>query len=353
MTTREVDRRPTLKDVARQAGVSRSTTSRVLNDHPSVRPEVRARVRKVMHEVGYVPDGVARSLRRGRTGIIGLVIPQAPPTVFGDAYFAALVTAIVRAGQERGCTVATVLGDELGAPPDELVDRLAVGGLVDGVVTTASVDHDPLPTQLRLAGVPVVVIGTPADPAVASVDVDNAAGGRLAVEHLVAGGRRRLAVVAGPVTNASARSRREGAFQAAGRIGVRVVAEIAATEFSEDGGRAAMEQVLQRVPTPTFDGLIAGSDSIAVGAMKALQDAQVDVPGDVAVVGFDDLAPSRLASPSLTTVAQAIDDVGWTAIGLLLSAVAGGDGASDSPPRRDVLDVHLVERASTGGVAGS
>lgn len=354
--------RPTLEEVGRAAGVSRSTTSRVLNDHPSVRPEVRARVLQVMDEIGYVPDRVARSLRAGRTGIIGLVIPQSPPTVFGDAYFAALVTAVVGAGQDRGCTVATVLVDEVLTPappatrddvrsaPAELVQGLAGGRLLDGVVITASVVEDHLPRALRTAGVPVVVIGEPADPAVPSVDVDNDAGGRLAVEHLVAVGRRRLVVLAGPASNASARRRRQSAIVAARRAGAQVVDEVTATDFSEAAGAQAMHAVLERTARGDVDGLVAGSDALAVGAMAAMAGAGRTVPDDIAVVGFDDLPPARLATPPLTTVAQSIEEVGRMAVRRLLAVV--DDDPSEAAVHRAILDVHLVVRASTPAGAG-
>lgn len=345
--------RATLKEVARLAGVSRSTTSRVLNDHPSVRPDVRARVQRVMDEVGYVPDGVARSLRGGRSGIIGLVIPQPPATVFGDAYFAALVGAVVATSQGDGCTVATVLVDEpdgdrgtraIGASErdGDLVERLATGGLLDGVVVTASVMGDPLAADLRRAGLHVVVVGEPGDRSIPSVDVDNHGGGRAAVEHLVHGGRRRLVVVGGPRTNASARSRRAGAREAAAAVGATVVADVTASDFSVDSGRRAMADLVAASDDLDFDGVVAGSDAIAFGAMKVLHDRGVAVPDQVGVVGFDDLAPARLADPRLTTVRQPIEQVGRRAVERLLDAVGGNPAAT-----REVLEVELVSRGST------
>ena len=361
--------RPTLKEVARHAGVSRSTTSRVLNDHPSVRPEVRERVRQVMDELGYVPDRVARSLRGGRSGIIGLVIPQPAATVFADAYFASLVTAVVGAAQAVGCTVATVLADESTQPgasdPEVLVQRLSVGGLLDGVVSAASIDHDPVPPALRAAGVPVLVIGDPGDPTVPAVDVDNEGGGRLAVDHLAECGRHHVAIVSGPATNPSARQRRAGALAGIVAAGATPVADVTAGQFGVEDGRRATAALLADLgtrPGPDgtgrrFDALVAGSDAIAVGAMEALAAAGLRVPDDVAVVGFDDLAPARVASPPLTTVAQPIEEVGAAAVQRLLAEVAGSEttpaGAGD-PAGATVLDVTLVVRGSTPstGVSG-
>lgn len=337
--------RATLKEVARLAGVSRSTTSRVLNDHPSVRDDVRARVQQVMDDVGYVPDRVARSLRRGRSGIVGLLIPQPPATVFGDAYFAALVSAVVRVGQDVGCTVAMVLVDEpstaTSSADPALVERVAAGGLLDGVLLTASVEADPLPAALAAAGVPVVVIGEPADDVLPSVDVDNGRGGRLAVEHLVAQGRERLALVGGPAANASARSRLDGARAAVAGTAVAVVADTCADAFAVEAGRAVVSDLLAD-GQPTFDGLVAGSDAIAFGAMQALAAHGRSIPGDVAVVGFDDLPPAVLATPGLTTVRQPVEEVGRRALDRLLSLLDG-----DPAPTRQVLDVDLVVRASS------
>lgn len=345
--------RATLKEVARLAGVSRSTTSRVLNDHPSVRPEVRARVRRVMDDVGYVPDSVARSLRRGRSGIVGLLIPQPAATVFGDAYFAALVAAIVRAGQDRDRTVALVMVDDpldphpegVAAGPSRMVERVASGGLLDGAIVTASVEDGSIPRALLRAGVPVVVIGDPGEDPVgedgpfASVDVDNVRGGMLAGRHLARLGRRRLAILAGPDRSASARSRARGARRAAATAGMEVAVEVAATSFAVEAGRVAMADLVAR--GVAFDAVAAGNDALAHGAMVALRDGGRRVPDDVAVVGFDDLGPAMMAEPPLTTVRQPVDDVARAAIGLLTDLGDGHGGGA-----RRVLDVELVVRAS-------
>nr|WP_274387472.1 LacI family DNA-binding transcriptional regulator [Salsipaludibacter albus] len=359
-----------MKEVARLAGVSRSTTSRVLNDHPSVRPEVRARVQEVMEDVGYVPDGIARSLRRGHTGMLGLLIPQPASTVFGDAYFATLVSAVVDAAQRAGCTVATVLTDDpLAGRPDtteRLAAKLSADGLLDGVVATASVDDDPVPGALLDAGLPVVVIGEPSDASTTSVDVDNLAGGRLAVEHLVELGRARVAVLAGPEGNPSARRRLEGARRAVEAAAVTLVGVEAADHFGVEDGRRAMDRMLAAGTRP--DALVAGSDAIAVGAMAALDAHGLRVPDDVAVAGFDDLAPARVSTPPLTTVAQPVASVGRLAVHRLLDLVGTeatgpardargsadgrvvpvtGSGVDGHEGRRTVLDVALVVRGST------
>lgn len=344
--------RPTLADVARHAGVSRSTTSRVLNDHPSVRPDVRDRVRRVMAELGYRPDETARALRRGRSGIVGLVIPRPPATIFGDAYFAALVSAMVAAGDRRDRTIAMVLADRDGLvggrfgdradPVDVLPERLGSGALLDGVVITASVDGNPLPATLRAVGTPVVVIGDPRDRHVTSVDVDNVTGGRVGVEHLVSTGRRHIGVVAGPVDNASARSRREGARRALATHGLRPAIDVAAGDFSAASGRDVMARLVERVDV---DAVVAGSDSIAAGVLAELVSRGRRVPHDVAVVGFDDLPPSRQTTPALTTVRQPIQGVADEAMAALVRLVE----SPDQPSTRTVLDVELVVRASTSG----
>ena len=364
------DGRATLKDVARIAGVSRSTASRVLNDHPSVRPEVRERVLAAMADVGYVRDELARSLRSGTSHVIALVIPRPPATVFGDAYFATLVAAVVAAGARHHRTVAIVLegepGDRGGRGPSdgesqfgsfaELSRRLSAGGLFDGVVLAASVDLATLPDELAAHGLPLVVVGDPDRSGVCSVDVDNEAGGRMAAEHLLTIGRRRIALLGGPVANASARSRQAGARAALADAGSAPAWDAVADDFSVRAGRVLAESLLAEggvLPGDRVtgqwagaDGIVAGSDAIAAGALEALVAAGLRVPEDVAVVGFDDLPPARTTSPPLTTVRQDIEQVAADAVTRLVELV---EDASSEPGSRLVSSVELVVRGSTVG----
>lgn len=362
-------RRATLKDVARLADVSRSTASRVLNGHPSVRRDVRRRVTWAMDELGYVPDEVARSLRTGSTMFV-LAIPRPPQTVFADAYFAALVAGVVEAGTAHGRTVAVVLVDvdrttvvagrsrDGGTPDgatdratralafDQLAERLTAGGQFGGAILTASVGLGGLPAQLDAAGLPVVVIGDPGDDGVCSVDVDNEAGGAMAARHLLAVGCSRIALLGGPASNASARSRQQGArgVVEAGIAGsdATVVWAAHASEFEVAAGHDLMRTCLADL-TVAPDGVVAGSDAIAAGIVEAVDAAGLRVPEDVAVVGFDDLSPARTTRPPLTTVAQPITEVAAHAVARLVKLMAG----DAEPGVRLVSKVGLVVRAST------
>lgn len=356
-------RRATLKDVARRAGVSRSTASRVLNDHPSVRAEVRQRVTTAMADLSYAPDEVARSLRTG-ANVIVLAIPRPPRNVFADAYFSSLVAGVVEAGAALGRTVAIVLSDvdPAGPPsasPDDArgrehtgpsfrlrPDRLTSGGLFAGAIVTASVGLHGLPAQLSAAGLPVVVIGDPDDDAVCSVDVDNERGGAMAARHLVATGCRRLALLGGPEANASARSRQRGARleveAATTTTGAEVVWHAHADEFEVAAGHDLMRACLADLPTAP-DGIVAGSDAIAAGVVDAVTGAGFRIPQDVAVIGFDDLSPARTTRPSLTTVAQPITEVAAHAVARLVALVEG----RAQPGLRQVSKVELVVREST------
>lgn len=343
-------RAATLAEVAARAGVSRTTASRVLNEHPGVREPARQRVLAAMDELGYVPDRLARGLRQGTTGIIGLLIPQPAATVFSDTYFATLVSAVVRAGQRRGLVVAMILVDAAdaaappgGPDPGGRVGLAADVRLLDGALVAASVDDAAIATSLAAQGVAVVVIGDLGLDDVDSVDVDNERGSELAVRHLLATGRRRFVVVEGPATNASARARGNAARQAIADGDATLVRSVAATAFSLRGGRDAMQEVLRTVARDGFDAVVAGSDAIAAGLQSVLDDHALRVPDDVALVGFDDLPPARSAVPPLTTIHQPIATVADHAMGRLLELV----GTTDEAPRREVLPVHLVTRAST------
>lgn len=348
-------RRSTLKDVAGVAGVSRSTASRVLNDHPGVREDVRRRVSAAMDELGYVPDEVARSLRTGSTTIV-LVIPRPPRSVFADAYFATLVAAVVEAGAAHDRTVAIVLSDGDRTDPADpssraptfglLAERLTAGGLFAGAIVTASVGLHGLPARLAAAGLPVVVIGDPDQDDVCSVDVDNDAGGAMAARHLVDAGCRRIALLGGPATNASARSRQHGARRVveagAPATGATVVWAGHAAEFEVVAGHDLMRDCLASLSAAP-DGVVAGSDAIAAGVVDALANAGLGVPEDVAVIGFDDLSPARTTRPPLTTVAQPINEVAAHAVARLVDLV---EGRADAGVRQ-VSPVELVVREST------
>jgi LacI family transcriptional regulator len=330
----------TLEEIGKLARVSRSTVSRVLNDSPHVKPEVRARVLKVVAETGYLRNPAARSLASRRSGIIALVIPLAIQGLFDDPYFARLIQGISRTCNGHDCMLSLFV---FHSPEEEskLQPRVLRNQLFDGVIVTATRTGDPLIPQLLANGVPFVVSGRHDDPRVSFVDADNAAGAYAAVSHLARLGRRRIATIAGPPDSLAAFDRKQGYLRALGERGLRIDEKlIAAGDFTEVSGYETMQRLLPHQP----DAVFVASDTMAMGALRALREAQIDVPNDIAVVGFDDQPHAATADPPLTTVRQPIRRLGDMAVEALCELVQNGL----EPPRRIILPTELVVRTSCG-----
>jgi DNA-binding LacI/PurR family transcriptional regulator len=309
-------RRPTLEVVAARAGVSRSTVSRVINGEASVSEEFREIVLNAVNELGYVPNSAARSLATSRTDTIAIVAPEEQPQQPGPAEFAqAAAAALERAGRQ-----VRLLGPD--APGWQQMD---------GVLVVPGPGADRLLAAVERHGIPAVTYGRAAGSAVPYVAVDDAGGAALAVTHLRARGRRRIATITGPLGSLTAQDRLSGYRQA-----IEGRAMIALGDFTIGSGAAATRLLLE--DDPDLDAVFAADDLMAIGALYALWEAGRRVPGDVAVVGFGDVAAAPYTIPPLTTLR--CQDQAATAVRLLLSAI---DGA---PASSVVLPVELVIRAS-------
>jgi LacI family transcriptional regulator len=329
----------TLKEIARLAGVSRSTVSRVVNNHPKVSAEVRQRVMKIIAETGYQPDPAARSLVMQRSGIIGLVVPRAVQSLFTDPYYPRLVQGVARACNANDYTLSLFLfhtADE----EQKLYPRVLCTQLVDGVIVTGSQIDDPLLPQLIQNQTPFVMVGQPVNrPEISFVDVDNLVGAYSAVSHLVRLGRERIATITGPLSVPAGLDRRQGYLDALNDRNLLVDdALIAEGDFTEEGGYSAMQQLLPH----KLDALFAASDIMAFGAMRALREAGLSVPDDVAVVGFDDLPAAAYSDPPLTTIRQPILRTGIEAVEVLVDILKNGP----EPARHITLTTNLIIRSS-------
>ncbi|MEU5987879.1 LacI family DNA-binding transcriptional regulator [Spirillospora sp. NPDC047418] len=329
-------KRPTLEAVAARAGVSRATVSRVVNGSATVNPEIRATVQRAVEELGYVPNSAARSLVTQRTGSIGLVVSEPPARVFSDDPFFSQVIRTVSHELEAADRQAVLMMPSSPAGQTR-VERYVAGGHVDGVILLSLHGSDPLPAALMRTGVPVVSHGRPVSTARPPYcDADNVGGARAAVEHLLARGRRRIATISGPLDMSASLDRLAGYRDTLSGTGRRSLAAMG--DFTRESGAAAMRQLLE--DDPGLDAVFAASDLMAIGAVYALRKAGRRVPGDVAVVGFDDIDAARFTDPPLTTVRQPIDDVARTIVQMLLTGFEGH-------PAPVIFPTELVVRDST------
>lgn len=337
--------RPTLDEVAARAGVGRGTVSRVVNGSPQVSPEARAAVEQAIAELGYVPNRAARALVTQRTDSVALVVSESEARVFGEPFFAGIVRGINSVLLETPLQLWLAMAQS----PEERdrVNQHLTTQHVDGVLLLSLHDEDPLPGRMYERGLPAVLGGRPArmlapdSHPVNFVDVDNAGGARIAVRHLAAGGRRQIAVIAGPQDMAVGVSRLTGYREAIADAGLPQDADlIGYGDFSEESGAAAMRALLHR--RPGIDALFAASDLMAAGAMRVLKERGRRIPSDVAVVGFEDSVVARQTEPPLTTVYQPVEEMGREMARLLLDRIRGVADEKASV----LLDTHLVRRAS-------
>ncbi|MFI7212576.1 LacI family DNA-binding transcriptional regulator [Micromonospora maritima] len=334
MTTAQ---RPTLEAVARRAGVSRATVSRVVNGSTTVAESIQQAVRRAVEELGYVPNLAARSLVTQRTDSIALVMPEAATRVFSDDQ---VFPGIIRgAAQELEAADKQLVLMLAGSPAGhERVERYTTGRHVDGVLFASLHGEDPLPGRLARLGIPVVCGGRPLDGGdVPYVDVDHTGGVATAVQHLIATGRRRVATIAGPQDMVAGIERLIGYRTTVTAAGLPEL--VAFGDFTRESGTAAMRELL--AADPELDAVFAASDLMAHAAMRALREAGRRVPDDVAVIGFDDIETAAYTEPPLTTVRQPIVELGRSMTRQLLRIAAG-----EEVEQALVLPTELVVRES-------
>ncbi|QKW23808.1 LacI family DNA-binding transcriptional regulator [Kitasatospora sp. NA04385] len=332
-------RRPTLEAVAAHAGVGRGTASRVINGSERVSGRAREAVLRAVEELGYVPNNLARGLVRRRTDTVALVMGVSEDTAWAEPYFSGLVRGIKRGLADSGLQLLLALAQS--GPEGERLLRYLTAQHVDGVLLTSLRGDDPMPRRLEDSGIPTVVVGAPTgfDPA-HCVDVDNRDGARRAVRHLLDRGRRRIATITGPQDTRAGLQRLQG-FHDAHAAAVLDAGPVAHGDFSADSGVRAMQELLRR--DPGIDAVFAASDSMAIGALRVLKERGRRVPGDVAVVGFDDSPIAVHTDPPLTSVHQPLEQMGREMTRILIARI---NGEAVARPRV-VLDTRLVVRDST------
>jgi DNA-binding LacI/PurR family transcriptional regulator len=329
---------PTLESVAALAGVSRATAGRVLAGSPTVGEQAREAVLRAAEELSYVTNRAARALMTRRSDSIAFVVAESEERFFADPHFALVLRGAHTALAEHD--VQLVFSILAGAADRDRFERFARGGHLDGALLLSLHGDDPLPQRLVSAGVPVALLGRPFSPVtgLVYVDADNCGGARSAVDLLVARGRSRLATITGPSDMTAAQDRRHGFEE---RLAEHGLASCGAVDgdFSLDGGRRAMRELL--AGTPDLDAVFVANDLMALGAFQVLAEAGRRVPGDVAVVGFDDSPLAASVHPAMTTVRQPIVAMGEAIAERLLQRI---DTGVDLEPL--VMDTEIVVRDS-------
>ena len=331
-----VSTRVTLSDVADAVGVSPQTVSRVLNHHPSVRPETRQKVLAAVQALGYEPNLAARSLASGSSGAVGILL-----TAGLSHGMASTFSAIARAVRERGDTFVLATAD--GDAPESVREALAHlhGHRVAAIVVLAQRADvlAVLSSQRHRGPVVAIISGQHEFSTLSTVSIDQALGARLATKHLLTQGRTRLLHVTGDMSWQDA-SERLAAYQsvcAEAGIPARWVGTDAWT--GEAGAKVARRLLENGLP----DAIFAGNDDIALGLCHELLAAGVRIPDDVAVIGFDDIPLARWATPSLSSIKQDFDALGRASLNLSDELVGG------APPHSICLEPRLVIRSSTAG----
>lgn len=333
---------PNLLDVAKSAGVSAMTVSRVVNGSGRVSPELRSRVEQALAETGYMPNTVARNLRARRTDAIALVLPD-----MTNPFFTTLAQGVETAAREAGIAMLLANSDESEEEERRLV-ALLLQRQVDGILIVPAGPGTETIRLCRKRRVPLVVVDRrPAEPGSDVVRADSEGGAHQLGRLLVGLGHHHMAVLSGPAPVPTAIDRVAGFNRA-------VVDEAGLPEpfvlhgaFTIDSGREMARSAMRQTPRPT--ALFAVNNFIAIGVLHALEELGLRVPDDVAVVGFDDLPRAMVTFPFLTVAAQPAFEIGRQGVGMLLNRLADPDGHAHEV----VLPTELVVRRSSGGpVAG-
>ncbi len=339
--------RPRIADVAREAGVSKTAVSFAFNSPDRLAPGTALRIREVADQLGYTPHPVARMLTQRQTMTIGVLTPQALSVIFSNPFFGAFSEGVALAAEEHGYGLHFI------SPLHGSLASAMTRATVDGVVVVGLSDSHPEVEQIRRAGIPIVLVDSSALPEHGSVEIDDVGGAQAAGAYIASLGHRDVAVLGveppapgGPDPEGVTNRRLQGYRAAFAAVGVEIADErVVVGPASIDGGIAAVDQLWSAGLRPT--AILAMSDAMAIGAMRALHQLHLDIPGDVSVVGFDDIDLAPHVDPPLTTVHQPIRRKGEEAVRALLTVV---ERRGPAKPEHRRLETRLIVRGSTGPV---
>jgi LacI family transcriptional regulator len=329
----------TIKDVAREAGVSVGTASQALGGNPAVREATRRRVLAVAVRLRYQPSALARGLVTRRTHTVGLLISD-----IGNPFFIKAVRAVEDVAQENGYNVILCNTDEDPAKEREYL-RVLMEKRVDGIILATTAKNLRAVRDVRWQRIPLVLFDREL-PGVSNdtVKVDGVAGGRMATRHLLDLGHRRIAIIHGPVERSTGADRLQGYLAALRAAAVPPVPElIREGNFKQESGSRLTEELLNLASPPT--ALFCTNNLMTVGALQALRGRGIRIPDDLSLIGYDDMEWWTLTNPPLTTVAQPVYDLGREAMRLLLERIGAG---KPRRPERVILKPELIIRESSG-----
>lgn len=334
-----VEKKLTIKKIAELAGVSKASVSRVLNHYPHISDDIRDRVMKVVEETGYERNHVATMLAKQRSNMVGLVIPSGAQTIFTDPYFPELTRSISLKARSCQQTLALFLC-ETEQQGVETIRSILGTGLLDGIIITSDHRNNIFEHDLKAGNMPFVFIGRPQQVTdVSYIDSDNFNGGVMATEYLIERGYKRIGVV-GSVKNTAGDDRYLGYRHALEKHGIPYdEALVAHGDYSMDSGTRAIIEILSAKP----DAVFVSSDTMALGALRALRERGIRVPEDLAIMGHDNLPPAIQADPQLSTIHQHVQEIGELALETLLQFIDN----PEHPPRQISLPGKVIVREST------
>lgn len=337
-------RRARMEDVAKAAGVSRTAVSFVLNEIPdsNIPETTRQRILQAARDLDYIPNAQALNLVRGMTMMVALVVRQTSEQMSADAFLGEIIRGTTRVIEQEGYHLV-VHAVEPGAPNNTTYGQLVRTRKVDGLLIASPLINDPEVKVLHDEGTPIVLNGAADFDDIPSVDVDNIQGAYMAVRHLTEQGHRRI----GHISNAafsytSARDRLTGYQQALDEAGIAYDAQLVHPgAFTDSSSYAPMTTLLDLPDPPT--AVFIGSDLVALGAVQAIHHRGLSIPGDISVIGFDDLPIGKYLQPPLTTIHLPAYDLGQKLGEKILASIQG----EAFPTLRTLLPTELVVREST------
>jgi len=335
----------TLEDIAKKSGVSRSTVSRVINDHPNVSKKVRERVQEVISQTGFQPHAAARTLVSNHSWTCGLILPRTINSFFTDPYYPSLIQGIAQACSKQDYTFSLFLmGDK--EDEEKMFSRVSRRGFMDGILFQSDQIGDMLIDRLVDSGMPLVVLGRPfQENKVSYVDIDNVESVEAAVDYLFQTGHKCIGTITGPLNTTVGIDRKRGYANSLKKNGIEFDESLVVEgTFTEESGYQGMKKLLPGKP----DAIFAASDQMALGAIRAIKEYGLSIPQDISVIGYDDFPLPIPPAISLTTIRQPINKFGNEALNLLLDIIKN----KYEQPKKVVLKSELIIRESTRSKVG-